>query len=503
MTIWLAAGASDWRGLGVPCYFNATADSLPLHSSNEEWRGSPAPVYTIPAGTKVVEVTATPKSNTYWEKPVSFSVSSDGSIAPKPESSAFVKLTSAIDPLGDKLTYANIQVSRFKDATAEVLGFLINAPATRNEPAVVQDHQTLYGTWPPKDWDLPPVPNAHFLDDVKNPVKSGVLSFATDPSLSLKKLDVDSVVLRLAGVDAPQLFAVTWPNAIAPKEGPHPRPFLVFLRQTNSNYFQTRFFKGPDRVVNFDYADIGLFETLHCAGNADRMSSAKGADPLLWPYSKGVPYQVAKAKVDVVTVCPCPTYYGKQYSKEFGLLSQTEKMGTILEDLQAFMFTKAGQVPPLSIGNTAIAAFSSTNFVLRDWLNDSTNRNGNFLSNTVRALYFLDPPPSTEESDLIADCITLALLWAGSDDRDKRIRLYNRIPWPSHKKLLGSAPPPEPFVRNSNHDRRTLSVVGDGSWKRSVAKALGSTPSYYWDWGEDHHLIAATMLTHALSWGDI
>ena len=57
------------------------------------------------------------------------------------------------------------------------------------------------------------MPDAHFLDP-ETPVKSGVLNFAKDASL---RIDVDSVVLRLAGVDAPQLFAITWPKAIAPK----------------------------------------------------------------------------------------------------------------------------------------------------------------------------------------------------------------------------------------------------------------------------------------------
>src|SRR5437764_6798012 len=107
MPTWLAAGASSWRGPGVPCYFKATADLIPLPAADEAWQGSVAPVYTIPAGTKEVKVTAKPQAPTYWENTVSFSVSSDGSITPTPESSKFVKLKWAIDPFGNKLFFAN------------------------------------------------------------------------------------------------------------------------------------------------------------------------------------------------------------------------------------------------------------------------------------------------------------------------------------------------------------------------------------------------------------
>ena len=126
----------------------------------------------------------------------------------------------------------------------------------------------------------------------------------------------------------------------------------------------------------------------------------------------------------------------------------------------------------------------------------------------MHALYFLDPPPCMDSGiNLISDLIQFSLKWAGdAAESDKRIRLYQRIPWPSHMKLLGGSlslsgsEPPEPFVRNSTDGKRTLSVVSSASWKRTVAKILGSSPSYKWDdFNEPHHLIAATMLTHALA----
>jgi hypothetical protein len=43
-------------------------------------------------------------------------------------------------------------------------------------------------------------------------------------------------------------------------------------------------------------------------------------------------------------------------------------------------------------------------------------------------------------------------------------------------------------------------VVTVSSWTRTFAKAFGKSPSL--DWQYAHHVIAATMLTHALAQGD-
>src|SRR2546422_11359834 len=77
----------------------------------------------------------------------------------------------------------------------------------------VEGHKNSYGDWPPPDWKLHAVPDAHFLDG-QNPLsQTGVLNFAKAPLLDI---DVDNVVLRSAGGKVPELFNVTWPKAIAP-----------------------------------------------------------------------------------------------------------------------------------------------------------------------------------------------------------------------------------------------------------------------------------------------
>jgi hypothetical protein len=483
----LLLNASNWAGLAVACHFTGTADGTPLDAVDDT-----ALVLTIPDGTREVQVTATPKAPSYWPTTVSLSFTTDGFLTADSNSSALVQLAAA-GGSGAQLAFANILVSRFSDVTAAVLGLLNQPPTEReltdrrtNPPtkttvrvSVLAANQNIYGAWPPRDWDLHDVPDAHFLD-VATPVTSRALNFAKDPSLTI---DVDSVVLKLAGVNSPQLFAVTWPKAIAPKEDADPTPILLFVRQgcgqnVDAGYFAAG--KLDPYPNNFDYANTCLFQNLHY-----------GQDPLqLWG-SKGVPYQVAHAGINVVTVIPC-----NSAGPEFGVLNDTEETGKILEELQAFMFWRAGvQVPPKSVGKTAIAAFSSGNDYLKKWLSSPANRQGNFLSNTVSAVYFLDPRP-----DVIDPCIAAALLWAGGADRDKRIRLYTRKPSPSHAKLLGSAPPTEPYVRNSPDDRRSASEVSLASWTRTLANIFGGSPSL--DWQYVHHTIAATMLTHALAQGD-
>jgi hypothetical protein len=471
----LLLNASNWAGLAVACHFTGTADGTPLDAVDDT-----ALVLTIPDGTREVQVTATPKAPSYWPTTVSLSFTTDGFLTADSNSSALVQLAAA-GGSGTQLAFANILVSRFSDVTADILELLNHPPTKRNGAPVdeVKENTDTYGTWPPPDWDLHDAPDAHFLD-VATPVTGKAMNFAKDPALTI---DVDSVVLKLAGVNSPQLFAVAWPKSIAPQKDADPTPFLLFVRQGSAQNVGAGYFKGGQLDPypnNFDYANTGLFQNLHY-----------GQDPLLQAGSKGVPYQAAKAGAEIVTVIPC-----NSVGPEFGVLNDTEETGKILEELQAFMFWRAAvPVPPKSVGKTAIAAFSSGNYYLKNWLSSPANRQGNFLSNTVSAVYFLDPP-----SDVVDPCIAAALLWAGSADRDKRIRLYTRLPQSSHAKLLGSPPPAEPYALNSADNRRSASVVTVSSWTRTFAKVFGSTPSL--DWQYAHHVIAATMLTHALAQGD-
>jgi len=479
----LVVTAKNWRGKAVACSFTATADSTALGPSI-----AGQPVFEIYPGISAMTLTATPtsKPSTYWPKTINLSVSGNR-VSPKPDSQAFVTVTAASGP-SKGITQVSIKLSRFKDVTSQVLGLLRTPPTTRkNRPA--NDAKGLkqqYGAWPPGKWEIKPAPKAHFIN-VTAPVTAAGDAF--DFAKGSPAVQVDSLVLELAGVPAPRLYGVVWPKAIAPRKDAPPTPIFLFFRQTCGQDVKYGIFTGGQLgpyPYNFDYAERCLFESLHYGDTPLSLPVAWSLRP------KGVPYQVAKAGASVVTVFPVASV-----GPEYGVLADTEQTGKILEELQAYMFWRAGIAdPPGSVGNTAIAAFSSANYELRKWLESPANRKGAFLSQTVRAIYFLDPPTAA-----IDPCITAALTWAKGAGSDKRIRLYSRVSTSSHQKLLGAQPPPEPYVENSSNKRHTAAVLLLGSWDKTFKNVVNLNTTFAW-W-DAHHFIAATMLTHALAQGDI
>jgi hypothetical protein len=475
--------ASHWKGEFVACRFKAFADGTPLATDDDSH-----PLYEIPSGTSKVTVTATPpKDSPYWDATVTLAVSSGGVVSAETSSSVFVRLRTAAAN-NSRGTVVNIKLSRFKDATTDVLDLLTKPPTTRAGEQVDEagSNRATYGTWPPSNWLLPAVPTAHFLD-LPKVAATGALTFREKTAPAI---DGASVVLRLKGVKAPQFFAVVWPLTLPRDPGVDPTPFFLFVRQGAAQNVGAGYFKGayPD---SFDYADLCLFQNLHY-GNAGAPLSTWGP--------KGVPYQVAEAGANVVTVIPC-----NGVGPEFGVLSDTEQTGKILEEIQAYMFWRAAVPdPPTSIGKTAIAAFSSGNDFLSAWLASATNRSGTFLKDTVRAVYFLDP-----RADAVPGCVTAARKWA-EGNASKRIRLYTHLPdkagdramvRAAHKTLLEEQPPPEPYFKNSSDGHRTVSMTRFDDWEKAFVDAFHQ--DFTFDWQYTHHNICAAMLTHALAQKDI
>jgi hypothetical protein len=497
----LFAVASHWAGSAVACRFQAFADKTPLATDDDT-----QPLYEIPSGTSEVSLVCTPTSKLYWETTVTLSVSNDGAISVTANSAPFVKLRTAVTSTS-RGTVVLVKVSRLKDVTPEIVGLLNDFPDKRlisghlTDVDEVATHKTRYADWPPPNWGLPAVPDAHYLS-AQNPFDkaTGNLNFAKDPFL---KPDVNNVVLRIAGGTVPELFAVTWPKAIDPRNA-GPTPFLVYLRQTNASngYDEDGLFVGGNLKpypMSFDYADTGMFESLHytLAPPAVALSDPK-AGPFYWAASKGVPYQVAKAGANIVTVMPCNKFDKSGPGAEYGVLNDTEQTAKILQEIQAFMFWRAGVAdPPTSIGSTAFAAFSSANYVLTNWLKNDDNLKGNFLVNGVKAAYFLDPPA-------VDDAIAAALKWADKAS-DARIRLYSRFRTDSQKKLLGLKAsdklPAAPFFETS--PKRTATALPIPTWSQTFADLFHGPRTTAYDWADIHHIIPATMLTHALAQGDI
>jgi hypothetical protein len=482
----VAVAAASWENKKVPCAFAVTANGVALAAVDTGKQ-----IYELPAGTTAVEVTATPPTKTpYWETKIQCTVASNGTVSSIADKRAWVSITAA-STATKGLTLVTIKMSRFRDATDQVNALLngtIPTPRLGAAPDAGELSGT-YGAWPPGKLDVKPLPTAHYLD-IGNPVTTKrELNFATAASL---KVDVETVVLELAGVTAPRLFGVTWPKVVERKDDASPTPFLLFLRQTGWQDGKKGVFvvKGQPYPFNFDYAERCLFESMHYPPT-----------PLFYPIGwtlrpKGVPYQVARSGAKVVTVFPVAHTDDRIGYRELANMDQT---GKLLLELQAFMFWQAAiALPPKSVGNTAIATYSSANYVIVDWLNATRNLTSTFLNNTVRAIYFLDPPD-------VGSCVRAGRSWASRKGSDKRVRLYSRKKEITAFRMLlelakkDPALPPEPYVVSSVDKKRTVASLPTESWVKWVKTPPGGALA----WWDTHHFIPATVLTHALAQGDL
>jgi hypothetical protein len=514
MSNYLMAFATNWNAkVGKKCHFQALlpdGTKLPLLADTNDIE----PFYKVPDTAAEVTLTATPADSPspYWPTTVTLTNGATGLTA-KAGSEGFVRLQTMQFPWGDIGNKAFIFLSRFKDATQTAVNLLANAPT----PDDLTYHRNNWAGWPPGDWGLPKLTAVPFIDPNTPVMKSGALNFAPSDLV----VQTTSMVLQLAGVDAPQLFSVAWPNAIKPAPGvaPVPMPFLVFLEQTlTTNSAGTGLFvRGAAYPNNFDYADM-LYQQTHYADDG----------PFFDEFAKGVPYQVAKAGASVVTVAPL-----NSVGIEYGVImpddanpakGETEVLGQLLLELQAFMyrFLSVPNVPD-SLGKTAIAAFSSATHVLHKWLQSPTNRGGDFLKNTVKAVYFLDPtvwprpfnPPELKDYDANT-YMASALTWAENPKiTGRRIRLYMRDHSDAHALLLGTydetkgtmvpvkSVPSIPYVKNSVDGLRTAAELHQRFWIAPLKEFAGRTIALGNAFPPTHHLFAATLLTHALAQKDL
>jgi hypothetical protein len=369
-------------------------------------------------------------------------------------------------------------VSRFKDVTKDVVKLLQTVPLPRGANAPPETElRTEYGAWPPSNLDIGPVPGAQYLD-ATDPVKAGKLNLAPPATL---KVEVDTVVLELAGVTAPRLFGVTWPKAIVRRPLAAPMRSLLFFRQTGGQdavhgVFTGGAMKTVPYPYNFDYVERCLFESMHYAATPLKQVGGWTLRP------KGVPYQIAKAGKDVVAVYPVAHANDKI---AFGVLRDMKAAGEILEELQAFMFWQAHADPPATIGDTAMSFYSSMGYWVVGWLVDANNLRSTFLKDKVKAVYLLDPPNHSE-------CVKAALVWAKATGGDKRIRLYSRfLSDAGHALMFKSKAPPRPYVVTSADRKLTAAVLPEASWELLLGTALE-------DW-DVHHFIPASVLTHAIA----
>jgi hypothetical protein len=351
-----------------------------------------------------------------------------------------------------------------RDATRDVIASLGRVPPSRT------DHPP--SNWPPTSWNTPAVSNYYSV--ASPPLIGSELKFVQQ---SLAP-DMEHRVLEVEGVDAPRLFAVSWPNLLAHTATPKGTSFIIYFRPTIAQNVKRGYYVGPglgEYPFGWDYLFHGLWRWINYMGDPLTSNS----------YAKGLPYQISAARRRAVLVLPLNRYPG-----ELGAFLNAEWMHRILLTIQRWISREAGITPVPPLGYTALAAFGSGQKLLNEFLSSDQNQRHPLYRDVIRELYMFDPPPSE-----MPHSVVYAMRWARSgDSADKVIRLYSQIGDESHRAVLrpehnGPGNPP------SARTRHTVVVLPNSTW-RQAAQAAGAQGAI--NSQDAHELIAATMLTDAL-----
>jgi hypothetical protein len=413
--------------------------------------------------TSFLDVRVTPTSAAFWpltgrfklaEFGVMFAINAPDNFAPP----------SGVDVAGFSAFSLVAHLSRLRDATTECLASLGAVPPERAD--------AVPAAWPPPVWGAPEVDDVEYFD--QQPLFDGQISAGAD----LVEPAGENVVFERRGARTPRLIAVSWPRSLAPFSAAPPTPFLVYFHATMSQNVDDGYYHGP-YPFDFDYVFYGLWNYLNYREN-----------PLTtWPFSLGLPYQVAESEARLVCVLPCSSAVD-----EIGTFSSAADMATTLTDLQATMFRRAGVYdPPPGIGRVGLAAFSGSNAYISTFLNNAANRADPFYLANLREIFSFE----VIDSDVGA-LVSAVTSWRGlMVGNDIRAHLYRQGESPVLNAFVAPAehPATRPFIASTG-DGRTLGLIPAATW-RAAASSRGF-PGFGFQFTEIHHLFPSTLLTDAL-----
>jgi hypothetical protein len=369
-------------------------------------------------------------------------------------------------------------LSRVRETTPLVLSELAKVPrGLRPNPAQPGKKRQPFSKalpdpslhpWPPTTWQPRTLTDFNYIADP--PVAGGNLQFDKQTITPATQ----DLVLEVAHVKAPQMIAVSWPNALTRTAKSPAVPFLIFFRPTVGQNIAFGFYEGNGQKpypLGWDYLFFGLYMIINY-----------NLDPLtLKPFSKGIVYQVAASGKNAVVIS------GMNRSvSEMGAFQKAGDMEEILEEVKGFMFRRSRIYTPPALGHVALGAFSSGG-MLAEALLQSVVKSKSLQA--LREVYFFDRGFGFTAST--RSVVDTAIAWAGKD-ADKIVRIYSQIESsgvPNYRTLVGSTPPPGPSLTLSADGKRSVAVLPLSAWKK-----FGP-----WKDGQDvHQLISAIMLTDAL-----
>ncbi|MFJ5776895.1 hypothetical protein [Streptomyces sp. NPDC093094] len=362
------------------------------------------------------------------------------------------------------------------------------------------------GAPPPGDMSFRPSPVA-LPPSVYSPLPEATgASFVASPAVAARAIRVESrtvtplgelVVLRLPGIEAPQLVAVHWPADVPRGPGAPPAPFLVLFGPTTADRVPDGFFAnaldrhdpgtGDTYPWGWDYQFFGLLRPLRFMG-----------DPLLDdPFPKGLPYQVQASGRNVVLVLPLPRVADRPCG-EVSSFTEAAVLEEYLEEIQAFMFRRAGNFAFGSVGRLAMGSSGSGHALLSCFLTRAANQTHPLFLDTLQEVYLFDPHPG--DAGATDGALAHATAWAARGPEGERtVRLYTQNDpaelGPSAARLevtAGAAP----FHAETPDGRMSLTSLPPAAWQGLAQRLEGRVP--YTDSGQVHEVIPALMVTDAL-----
>ncbi|MBB5926762.1 hypothetical protein [Streptomyces echinatus] len=454
-------------------------------------------VFTVPDASAQIEIQAASfEPATYGTVGARLEIDAFGSVQPTFLPDGWEPPTVLPSPLG-LTTVMVVHFSPLRDATET---------ARRNLAQSGPDYPGSPPAPPPGDMTFrsPPVP---MPPDVYSPLPQVTdTAFIGSPPIADGRIAVEQrtvtpfgevLVLRLPGVGAPQLVAVFWPAEVPRQPGAPPAPFLVFFRPAAAQNVPNGFFKDPrdrhDPMTNdtypwgWDYQFFGLLRPLRYMG-----------DPLLeFPSAKGLVHQIQASGRKVVLVLPLPRADDRTCD-EITSFGEAVFLQEYLEEIQAFMFRRAGNFSFGPIGRLAMGSFSSGHALLSCFLTNPANQNHPLLLDTLQEIYLFDP--HADQVSVTRTPLTHVAAWATRGAAATKIaRLYTQndpVQLAPVLSLFGMVSGQAPAHAETPDGRKSLTALPMAAWKSLAERLQGSVP--YTNSAQVHEVIPALMLTDAL-----
>lgn len=346
-------------------------------------------------------------------------------------------------------------------------------------------------TLPPADYSsLPAVTDTTFI--ASPPVDSGKIQVESRTVTALG----EAIVLRLPGIDAPQLVAVYWPAGVPRGQDAPPAPFLIYFHSGMAQNSPAVYNDPRDRhdpvtgrtyPFGWDYQFFGLLNYLQYINDPFRTN----------PFAKGLALQIEASDRGVVLVLPLMRVAGTPCD-EIGSFADAFLLQEYLQEIQAFMFRRSGNFRFGPIGRLGMASFSSGHAAMTCFLDNTSNQAHPLYLDTLQEAYLFDP-----HADLVS--VTLAPLaqiaaWAARGTTGTKVaRLYTQNDSGQLGPLLtqlGVTGGVAPFHAETPDGRKSLTSLPLAAWNSLAAQLQSGVP--YANTGQVHQVMSALMLTDAL-----